>query len=77
MRESARILSGLSRMRFHCVRTRSRTKRNRRQGVPVRAGEVIGRSGDTGRSSAPHLHFEIRHNGISIDPGTMPLTRML
>ena len=41
------------------------------QGAPVRAGEVIGRSGDTGRSSAPHLHFEIRHNGVSIDPGTM------
>jgi murein DD-endopeptidase MepM/ murein hydrolase activator NlpD len=41
------------------------------QGMPVRAGEVIGRSGDTGRSSAPHLHFEIRHNGVSIDPGTM------
>lgn len=41
------------------------------QGAPVRAGEVLGRSGDTGRSSAPHLHFEIRHNGVSIDPGTM------
>jgi murein DD-endopeptidase MepM/ murein hydrolase activator NlpD len=41
------------------------------QGTPVRAGTVIGRSGDTGRSSAPHLHFEIRHNGVSIDPGTM------
>ncbi len=41
------------------------------QGTRVRAGEVIGRSGDTGRSSAPHLHFEIRHNGVSIDPGTM------
>lgn len=41
------------------------------QGTVVRAGEVIGRSGDTGRSSAPHLHFEIRHNGVSINPGTM------
>jgi murein DD-endopeptidase MepM/ murein hydrolase activator NlpD len=41
------------------------------QGTRVRAGEVIGRSGDTGRSSAPHLHFEIRHNGVSIDPGMM------
>ena len=40
-------------------------------GARIRAGEVIGRTGNTGRSSAPHLHFEIRHNGISIDPLTL------
>ena len=41
------------------------------QGMRVRAGEVIALSGNSGRSSAPHLHFEIRRNDISIDPGTM------
>ncbi len=41
------------------------------QGAAVRSGEVIGRSGNTGRSTAPHLHFEIRVNGRAVDPTTM------
>jgi murein DD-endopeptidase MepM/ murein hydrolase activator NlpD len=40
-------------------------------GSKVTAGEVVGLSGNSGRSTAPHLHFEIRQRGVSLDPLTM------
>ena len=39
-------------------------------GWPVLAGGKIGTCGNTGRSSGPHLHFEIRKNGTTVDPMT-------
>ena len=38
------------------------------EGDEVQAGQVIGLSGNSGRSTAPHLHFEIRRDGKAIDP---------
>jgi murein DD-endopeptidase MepM/ murein hydrolase activator NlpD len=40
-------------------------------GARVVPGQVIGLTGNTGRSTAPHLHFEIRLRGQSLDPLTM------
>ncbi len=37
-------------------------------GDMVDAGQVIALSGSSGRSTGPHLHFEIRRDGQSIDP---------
>ena len=40
------------------------------RGQQVRRNEVIALSGSTGRSTAPHLHFEIRRDGEALDPST-------
>ena len=44
------------------------TKQMVKVGDYVKAGELVGLGGSTGRSTGPHLHFEVRYQGYAIDP---------
>jgi murein DD-endopeptidase MepM/ murein hydrolase activator NlpD len=37
-------------------------------GDTVRAGSIVGKLGSTGRSTGPHLHYEVRVKGEAVDP---------
>jgi murein DD-endopeptidase MepM/ murein hydrolase activator NlpD len=37
-------------------------------GQKVRSGQVVATVGDSGRTSGPHLHFEVRKGGVPVDP---------
>jgi len=44
------------------------SKRNVRRGDIIERGDKIGEIGNTGRSTAPHLHYEIQYNNKHINP---------
>ena len=37
-------------------------------GETIRIGQVVGKVGSTGRSTGPHLHFEVRFRGAAQNP---------
>lgn len=46
----------------HMVRIKARV------GTKVKRGEVVGYVGSTGKSTGPHLHYEVHKNGTQLDP---------
>lgn len=38
------------------------------EGIRVKRGDVIAQEGDSGRATAPHLHFEVRMNNAPVNP---------
>jgi murein DD-endopeptidase MepM/ murein hydrolase activator NlpD len=41
------------------------------EGQKLESGELLGLGGSTGRSTGPHLHFEVRYQGAYMDPSNL------
>jgi len=41
---------------------------NVKKGQMVKRGDILGKSGSTGRTSGPHLHYEVKYYGTPLDP---------
>lgn len=54
--------NGLTTLYAHSRELRVRT------GQQVREGQVIATVGESGRTTGPHLHFEVRKDGVPVDP---------
>ena len=51
----------------------SKFARGIKQGVRVKQGQIIGYVGSTGKSTGPHLHYEVIENGKKINSQTLKL----
>ncbi|OPZ62794.1 MAG: Murein DD-endopeptidase MepM [Candidatus Aerophobetes bacterium ADurb.Bin490] len=38
------------------------------KGQHIKKGQILGYVGSTGRSTASHLHYEVRLNGVAVNP---------